>query len=149
MTEGSPTDTTRESGRSRILAFAAESEVDAGGETEVDTGFVTDAARETEVEQDNSRERNKQQTPTLDIALPKQDPETESEELIAEVVFFDYGVAVFYGFDEVQERNIIDDLANAGIFRRTIKEIDWEIEEFHFAVRSTYYTDLTIYSAQW
>jgi len=44
---------------------------------------------------------------------------------------------VFYGFNETQERSIIDDLANAGIFRRMIKGSDWEIEECHFAIDSS------------
>ncbi|KAF8556067.1 DUF155-domain-containing protein [Imleria badia] len=76
-------------------------------------------------------------SPTLYQASPQRDPEPESEEPIAEVVFFAYGVAVFYGFNESQERSIIDDLANAGIFRRMIKESDWEIEECHFAIDSS------------
>lgn len=136
VTEGSPVETRRERDHSRMLT--AESE--AGGETEVDGRFVTNAAGETEVEQDNPQERDEL---TLHQSSPQQDPEPESEEPIAEVVFFAYGVAVFYGFNEAQERNIIDDLANAGIFRRMIKKGDWEIEECHFAVRPANYTDPT------
>lgn len=54
------------------------------------------------------------------------------EENVAEVVFFAYGVAVFYGFSESQERSILEDVANAAILKRQLKEEDWEIEECHF-----------------
>jgi hypothetical protein len=37
----------------------------------------------------------------------------------------------------------LDDIENAGILRRKIKEDDWEIEECHYVVRST----PSIYSA--
>lgn len=130
VTEGSPVQTRMERDPSRTIMFTPESEVEADG------GFITDAAGETEAEHDYPRERDHLQSPTLYQASPHRDPEPESEEPIAEVVFFAYGVAVFYGFNESQERSIIDDLANAGIFRRMIKENDWEIEECHFAVRS-------------
>jgi uncharacterized Rmd1/YagE family protein len=53
---------------------------------------------------------------------------------VAEVVFFDYGVVVFFGLAEGQERAILDDLDRAGVFKRKIKEQDWEVEECHFAV---------------
>ncbi|KIK52836.1 hypothetical protein GYMLUDRAFT_179651 [Collybiopsis luxurians FD-317 M1] len=56
-------------------------------------------------------------------------PETEN----AEVVFFDYGVAVFFGLTESQEKSILEDIENAGILRRRISENRWEIEECHFA----------------
>ncbi|KAF8137368.1 hypothetical protein EV363DRAFT_1254046 [Boletus edulis] len=132
VTEGSPIDTRRER-ETPAPVFTAEYEVEACGETEADGGFVTDVAGETEVEHDPPRERDEFQSPTLQ-ASPKWDPEPESEEPIAEVVFFAYGVAVFYGFTEAQERSIIDDLANAGIFRRMIKQSDWDIEECHFTI---------------
>lgn len=53
----------------------------------------------------------------------------------AEAVFFEYGVAVFFGFEEGQELDILEDLENVGIMRRKLKQDDWEIEECHFAVR--------------
>jgi len=62
-----------------------------------------------------------------------QQPEGKEEDRIAEVVFFAYGVAVFFGLDEGQERAIIEDLSNAGILKRPMREDDWEIEECHFA----------------
>ncbi|KAJ7035650.1 hypothetical protein C8F04DRAFT_1098024 [Mycena alexandri] len=58
---------------------------------------------------------------------------TISEEDVAEVVFFEYGVVVFFGLDEQQERSILEDIDNAGIMRQKIVEKDWEIEECHFA----------------
>ena len=136
VTEGSPIERRRERDRSGTRMLAAESEAEAGGETEADAGFVTDAAGEAEVEQGDHRGRSELQTPALHQTSSQHDPEPEPEESIAEVVFFAYGVAVFYGFSQAQERNIIEDLANAGILRRMIKEDDWEIEECHFAVRS-------------
>lgn len=134
VTEGSHVET-RERDPARTLMVTAESEAGAG-ETEADGGFVTGATGEAEAEHYNHREGDELQTPILHQASPQRGPESESEEPFAEVVFFAYGVAVFYGFNEAQERSIIDDLANAGVFRRMIKEGDWEIEECHFAVRS-------------
>jgi len=63
-------------------------------------------------------------------------PQSKSpEEEVAEVVFFGYGVVVFFGLEEAQERGILEDIENAGILRRKIEEDDWEVEECHFAVR--------------
>ncbi|KZO95311.1 DUF155-domain-containing protein [Calocera viscosa TUFC12733] len=58
--------------------------------------------------------------------------ETEKDPNIAEAVFFDYGVAVFFGFNEHQERKVLEDIEEAGICVRKLKEDDWEIEECHF-----------------
>ena len=70
-----------------------------------------------------------------DDRIPEPAPvEHVPEELFAEVVFFAYGVAVFYGFSQAQELSILEDLAGAGIFKRQLKEEDWEIEECHFMV---------------
>ncbi|KAJ7623471.1 hypothetical protein FB45DRAFT_925760 [Roridomyces roridus] len=52
---------------------------------------------------------------------------------VAEVVFFEYGVVVFFGLDEAQERSVLEDVENAGIMKQKIKEEDWEIEECHYA----------------
>lgn len=57
-----------------------------------------------------------------------------SGEKVGEVVFFAYGVVVFYGLEENQEREIIDDIEKAGVLARKIPEDDWEIEECHFTV---------------
>lgn len=58
----------------------------------------------------------------------------EKEEAVAEVVFFDYGVVVFFGLEKGQEVDIIDDLKIAGIVKRMLTPEDWEIEEFNFTV---------------
>jgi uncharacterized Rmd1/YagE family protein len=53
---------------------------------------------------------------------------------VAEIVFFAYGVAVFFGFDEMQERDILEDIHGAGTVKGARAENDWEVEECHFAV---------------
>ncbi|KAJ7281938.1 hypothetical protein C8J57DRAFT_1448562 [Mycena rebaudengoi] len=55
------------------------------------------------------------------------------EEDVAEVVFFEYGVVVFFGLDEMQEKSVLEDIENAGIMKMRIPEADWEVEECHFA----------------
>ncbi|KAF9482288.1 DUF155-domain-containing protein [Pholiota conissans] len=56
-----------------------------------------------------------------------------SDDDVAEVVFFEYGVVVFFGLSEEQEHDIIEDIDNAGIMKRKMEQSDWEIEECHFA----------------
>ncbi|KAJ6581207.1 hypothetical protein B0H19DRAFT_928955 [Mycena capillaripes] len=60
-------------------------------------------------------------------------PASVPEEDVVEVVFFEYGVVVFFGLDEQQEKSILEDIENAGIMRQKIAEENWEIEECHFA----------------
>lgn len=67
------------------------------------------------------RERKPQVTPALD-------------ENVAEVIFFAYGVVVFFGFQESEERAVLEDIENADIFSRKIEEDAWEVEECHYAV---------------
>jgi uncharacterized Rmd1/YagE family protein len=43
---------------------------------------------------------------------------TREADRIAEMIVFDYGVVVFFGFDESQERSLMDDLENAMICRK-------------------------------
>ncbi|KAI0792407.1 hypothetical protein C8Q75DRAFT_752676 [Abortiporus biennis] len=57
----------------------------------------------------------------------------KDENNIAEVVFFSYGVVVFFGLDENQERGILEDIQAAGATRRVLEEDKWEIEECHYA----------------
>ncbi|OCH86851.1 DUF155-domain-containing protein [Obba rivulosa] len=57
----------------------------------------------------------------------------ESESEFAEAVFFSYGVVVFFGLAEGQERGILEDVEAAGVVRRKIDEDDWEIEQCHYA----------------
>lgn len=92
-----------------------ESDVSTPGPTYPQSGEETATETETEARQ----------------ALPRT---ALQEEVVAEAVFFDYGVIVFFGFDEGQERSIIDDIENAGIMSRKLVEDDWEIEECHFTV---------------
>ena len=51
---------------------------------------------------------------------------------VAEIVFFSYGVAVFFGFTENQEIGILEDIGKAGVMKRKMTDDDWEIEECHF-----------------
>ncbi|KIJ28176.1 hypothetical protein M422DRAFT_76855 [Sphaerobolus stellatus SS14] len=59
------------------------------------------------------------------------------EEQIGEAVFFSYGVAVFFGFNEGEERDILDDIESAEAWVRKWPEDDWEIEECHFTIDPT------------
>jgi len=54
---------------------------------------------------------------------------------VAEAVFFSYGVSVFFGFQESEERTIMEDCESAGVWARGQAEDDWEVEEFHYTVR--------------
>ena len=76
-------------------------------------------------------------SPTLQ-RRPNQNPQPQQKEntddKIAEAVFFSYGVAVFFGLEETQERDILDDLESANAWLRKRDESDWEVEECHFAV---------------
>lgn len=68
----------------------------------------------------------------------KKGKEKAKEEAVAEVVFFDYGVVVFFGLEKRQEVDIIDDLRIAGIVKRMLAPEDWEIEEFNYTVLSPF-----------
>jgi uncharacterized Rmd1/YagE family protein len=69
-------------------------------------------------------------------------PETvHADEPVGEVVFFEYGVVVFFGLEEGQERSILDDITNAEILKRPIPEEEWEIEECHFEVHFLTYLE--------
>jgi uncharacterized Rmd1/YagE family protein len=56
------------------------------------------------------------------------------EDKVAEVVFFEYGVVVFFGLEEPQERDILEDIEKAQVLKRRIANDDWEVEEFHYTV---------------
>lgn len=53
---------------------------------------------------------------------------------VAEAVFYAYGVSVFFGFTETQEKEIMEDCLNAGAWSRPQVEDDWEVEECHYVV---------------
>ena len=77
------------------------------------------------------------QAATLVPPAPVSEPRTPvvSSDDTAEIVFFAYGVAVFFGFDEMQERDILEDVHSAGTLKGARAESEWEVEECHFAVR--------------
>lgn len=78
-------------------------------------------------------------TPDHSLERPDHEPsQPQPEDDVAEVVFFEYGVLVFFGLQEQQEKDIIEDIEKAGILKRKIEEDDWEIEECHFTVRRVY-----------
>lgn len=62
----------------------------------------------------------------------KRVPGTKEE--FAEAIFFSYGVVVFFGLDEGQERGILEDVQAAGTMIRKMDEDGWEVEECHYAV---------------
>lgn len=72
--------------------------------------------------------------PANDFQDPEIPPPTRGrEEEVAEVVFFEFGVVVFFGLEERHEKDILEDISNAGVVKRPIDEDGWEIEECHFA----------------
>ena len=84
----------------------------------------------------SSPEETRRARPAENATETRPRAKSVSDEQVAEVVFFAYGVVVFFGLQEAQERSIIDDIVNAGILTRKIDEESWEIEECHFAVSS-------------
>lgn len=77
------------------------------------------------------------QNPTLvPPTAPGSEPRTPvaTGDDAAEIVLFAYGVAVFFGFDEMQERDILEDVHGAGTVKGARAESEWEIEECHYAV---------------
>lgn len=67
-------------------------------------------------------------------AQPLREADTEESEEFAEAVFFSYGVVVFFGFAEGQEKGILEDVDAAGVMRRKMDEEKWEVEECHYMV---------------
>ncbi|KAG8920977.1 hypothetical protein FRC01_000495 [Tulasnella sp. 417] len=61
----------------------------------------------------------------------KKKPKNEGDD-IAEMVVFDYGVAVFFGFEEAQERAVLEDFDRAMICVRPRPEEKWEVETCHY-----------------
>lgn len=58
--------------------------------------------------------------------------DSRSSDRVAEVVFFEYGVTVFFGLTEREERDVLEDCESAGIWTRAVEEADWEVEECHY-----------------
>ena len=57
---------------------------------------------------------------------------SRSADRVAEVVFFEYGVTVFFGLTEREERDVLEDCESAGIWTGALEEADWEVEECHY-----------------
>ncbi|KAL0960063.1 hypothetical protein HGRIS_011711 [Hohenbuehelia grisea] len=83
---------------------------------------ATDAETENEAQWSSKRKQKVEFSDTAPL----------NEEAVAEVIFFEYGVVVFFGLAEGQERGILEDIGNASILRRPDAEDDWEIEECHY-----------------
>jgi uncharacterized Rmd1/YagE family protein len=69
-----------------------------------------------------------------EVEIPSPPPARTPEDKVAEVVFFEYGVVVFFGLEERQERDILEDIEKAQVLKRRITEDNWEVEEFHYTV---------------
>lgn len=54
---------------------------------------------------------------------------------VGEAIFFKYGVVVFYGFERMNEWDILEDLSKQGIMIKEKPVSQYEVESFHFAVR--------------
>ncbi|KAF8068759.1 hypothetical protein FPV67DRAFT_1624813 [Lyophyllum atratum] len=94
---------------------------------------------ETELEPDQScaalsSSASETETPPQRLVHWQTPPRAKSPQSneVAEAVFFEYGVVVFFGMEERHERDILDDIGRAGIMKRPFEEDDWEIEECHF-----------------
>jgi uncharacterized Rmd1/YagE family protein len=61
-------------------------------------------------------------------------PTPAPSEAVGEAVFFEYGVAVFFGLAAEQERAVLADLGGAGLVARALGEDEWEVEAVHFAL---------------
>ncbi|SJM87002.1 probable Sporulation protein RMD8 [Zygosaccharomyces bailii] len=88
-------------------------------------------AEETPVEQER-RERREQ---LKFDSNPKTDPTENDSDQHAEIFIFRYGVIVFWNFTEMQEKNILGDIAFAdckNLVIRPLDEHDIEREQFHF-----------------
>ncbi|KAI4517829.1 DUF155-domain-containing protein [Schizophyllum commune Loenen D] len=97
----------------------------ASSEDETDDSTATPRARRSPAPQ--------VQSPTTEEA-PHHDTEHHDAGDIAEAIFFEYGVVVFFGFTEDQEQSILDDIANVSVYKRPFVTDDFEIEECHYTV---------------
>ncbi|KAI0322853.1 hypothetical protein OF83DRAFT_1090917 [Amylostereum chailletii] len=71
--------------------------------------------------------------PVPEEILADQPPPVPEHAMVAEAIFFAYGVVVFFGLDEDQEHSVLEDIAAAGALRRPRSEAKWEVEELHYA----------------
>ncbi|KAH7098362.1 DUF155-domain-containing protein [Auriculariales sp. MPI-PUGE-AT-0066] len=80
-------------------------------------------------QQTTLRNRKRRKTPKPETT--EYDERVDGEQT-ADVIFFNYGVVVFYGFDEGQERAILEDVARAGTWLGGREEEKWEVEQCHY-----------------
>jgi uncharacterized Rmd1/YagE family protein len=59
------------------------------------------------------RLRRRASDPTHHLQHNESEPDMGADDTV-DVIFFQYGVVVFYGLDEDQERGILEDMENAG-----------------------------------
>ncbi|EKM58047.1 uncharacterized protein PHACADRAFT_139625 [Phanerochaete carnosa HHB-10118-sp] len=88
---------------------------------------ATGAISEPEIETPRIRSPISPSVPAPARRSPQPDPDT-----FAEVVFFAFGVVVFFGLAEAQERSILEDVETAEIMQKPLLEARWEIEECHY-----------------
>jgi uncharacterized Rmd1/YagE family protein len=70
--------------------------------------------------------------PSVSHQPPRRRKSSSSHARVADVVFFAYGVTVFFGLSEREEREILDDCLSAGAWISPIAEDCWEIETCHY-----------------
>ncbi|KAE8543511.1 hypothetical protein D1P53_000226 [Cryptococcus gattii VGV] len=70
--------------------------------------------------------------PSIGPLKPRRRKSHASLNNVAEAIFFSYGVSVFFGFNETEEKEIMEDAETAGAWIRGLNEDDWEVEEFHY-----------------
>ncbi|EKM77336.1 hypothetical protein AGABI1DRAFT_43472 [Agaricus bisporus var. burnettii JB137-S8] len=101
-----------------------------GGEVQSNHSLLSDSEVWTDTAVRTPTRRTR--TVTEDTFPPT--PKIYSEHENVEVIFFEYGVVVFFGLTEAQEKDILEDIENAGIMKRKINYDHWEVEECHFTV---------------
>ncbi len=69
---------------------------------------------------------------SLSHPISRRRKSSSSHSRVADVVFFAYGVTVFFGLSEREEREILDDCYSAGAWIGTLEEDCWEIESCHY-----------------
>jgi uncharacterized Rmd1/YagE family protein len=92
--------------------------------SDTESSNTTDAQSDSDTETEIGWNRGRRSRPQTKKIVPTDN--------VVEVIFFEYGVAVFFGFTEEQELAVLEDISNAGILNRKRTEDDWEIEECHY-----------------
>ncbi|TIB63988.1 hypothetical protein E3P77_03322 [Wallemia ichthyophaga] len=95
----------------------------------------TDEPRDDADVQSTESRRQTQTKTQKEKAKPKRKWKTQLESVndtVAEVIHFDYGVSVFYNMTESQERDILQDMVNAGVVVRPLHPDSREMEQCHY-----------------